>query len=142
MERGAGDGFTTLGVPLLDGEGAQAVVLFRDGDRLLPLEVLGGDVDAHRGTVAVIAQGRVHLPELIIALGDVGDGNGAVRVGFLGADHLPVPQDHEDTTGQGLAALVYFQQFHFYLGVVLKHQGNIMLAVPNEGLLHLGHVRA
>ncbi len=113
-----------------------------DNDGLLPLEILGVHMDTHRGAVAVETSGRVYLPELVVALGDMGHGDGAVLFGFLGADDLPIPKNDKNSASQGAAALVHLLQHDLDLGAVLKNQGDVMLPVPHEGLLHLGHIGA
>ncbi len=107
MEAGARNRVAGLGVPLGDGQAALVMVGLGDYDGLLTLEILGVDMDAHRGAVAVKTSGRVYLAELVVALADVGHGDGAVRLGFLGADDLSIPQDDKNSASQGAAALVH-----------------------------------
>ncbi len=142
MEAGARYGIAGLGVPLGNGQAALVMVGLGDYDGLLSLQILGVDVNTHRGTVTVETSRGGHLAELVVALGDIGHGDGAVRLGFLGADHLTVPQDDKNSASQGAAALVHLLQHDLDLGTVLENQGDVVLPVPNKGLLHFGHIGA
>ena len=113
-----------------------------DHNGLLPLEILSVHMDANGGFVAVHASRGGHLHKLIVALGDVADGDGAIRLGLLGGDNLAVPQHQKNGPGQGLATLVHLLQHDLDLGRIFKNQADIGFAVPHEGLLDLGHVRA
>ena len=93
MKAGARYGVAGLGVALGDGQAALVMVHFLHHDGLLSLQILGVDVNTHRGTVTVETSRGGHLAELVVALGDIGHGDGAVRLGFLGADDLSIPQD-------------------------------------------------
>lgn len=56
------------------------------------------------------------------------------------ANNLAVPQDYENAPGNRVIALVHLHELDFDLGAVLKHQADIVLAIPHERLLHLGNV--
>lgn len=142
MEGGVGDGVAGLGIPLLDGEGALVMVDLGDGDGLLALQILGVHVDAHRGAVHIEGRGGKDLAELVVPLYHVADSDGAVRLGFLGGDDLAVPEDKKNSASQRTAALIHLLQLDAHFRAVLKDEAHIMLAVPDEGLLHLGDVGA
>ena len=142
VEAGVGDGFAGLSVPLGNRQAALVMVHFFHHNGLLSLQILGVDVDAHRGTVTVETSRGGHLHKFIMALGDVADGNRTIRAGFLGGDDLAVPQDDKNSASQGAAALIHLFQHDFDLAGIFKNQRDIMLPIPHEGLLHLGHVGA
>ena len=142
VEAGVGDGVARLRVPLLNGEGALVVVDLGDRDGLLPLEILGVDMDAHGRFVAVETSGGGYLHELVMALHHIAHRDGAVRLGLLSADDLAVPEDQKNSSREGAAALIHLLQLYFYLAGIFKNQGHIMLPVPHKGLLDLGHVGA
>ena len=56
-------------------------------------------MDAYRRAVYIKGGRDGHLPELVVAFGDMGHSDGAVRLGFLGGDHLSIPQYHENGPG-------------------------------------------
>ena len=140
MKGGVGNGIAALHVPFLDGEGTLAVVGLGDNDGLFALQILGIHINTHRGGILVEPIRRVNLPKFVIAFHHVADGDGAVCLGFLGADDLAVPEDNKNRASQGIAALVHLLQLDPNLGTVLKNEAYIVLTVPDKGLLHLGHV--
>ena len=142
VEGGVGDRVAGLRVPLLDGEGALVVVDLSDHDGLLALEILCVHMDANGGFVAVEARWGGHLHKFVMALGDVGHRDGAIRTGFLGGDDLSVTQDKKNSASQGAAALIHLLQLNLHLGAVLKYQTDIVLPIPHEGLLYFGDIGA
>ena len=113
-----------------------------DHDGLLSLEVLGVHIDTNRCFVTVHALRRGNLNEFIMALGDIGYRDGAVGLGFLGADDLAVSEDQKNSSREGAAALIHFLQLDLDLAGVLKDEAYIMLPVPHKGLLDFAGVGA
>ena len=76
------------------------------------------------------------------SLGHIGDGDGAIRLGGLCANDLAILQDIEHSAGEGVVAVIQFDELDLYLGVIFKDKGHIGFPVPDEGLLGLIDVRA
>ena len=83
-----------------------------------------------------------HLHEGVHPLGHIGDSDGAVRFGGLRADDLTVTHNVKNSTGEGIAAVIQFDEPDLYLGVILEHQSNVSFAVPDKGLLGFIDIRA
>ena len=96
----------------------------------------------HRFGQCGIGGRGAHLHKGVHPLGYISHRNRAVRFGGLGADDLAVLDNVEHRVGEGVAAVVQLDKFYLYLGVILKYQGHIGLAVPAERLLDLAGFRA
>ena len=142
LKDGAGNDLLGLCVPLQNGKGGQLFVGGCYGDS--PAAVDGGLIhmgDDRLGKCGIGGRGA-HLHKGVHSLGHVGDSDGAVRLGGLRTDNLSILDDIEHSAGEGIVAVIQLDKFHFYLGIILKHQGNVGLAVPAEGLLDLAGFRA
>ena len=76
-----------------------------------------------------------HLHKGVHPLGYIGDGDGAVRFGLLRSDDLTVTHNVKNSAGEGIAAVVQFNELDLYLGVIFKDKSDVGFAVPDKGLL-------
>ena len=129
-------------IPLENGKAGQLLVCRLHGDGAASIHSGLIHMDNDRISQAGERRRGRNLHKGVHPLGHIRDGDGAVRLGGLGADDLAVPDDVEYCTGEGIAAVVVLDQFDLYPGVVLKHQGHIILSVPVKLLLDLIRVRA
>ena len=139
---GIGDHVSRLGVPFQDREVRELLVGGGDSDGAAPVD--GGLIHMGDDRLGELSPGGRDgdLHKGVHSLGHVRHRDGAVRLGFLGADDLAVLDDIEYSAGEGIAAVVQLHQADLHLGVILEDQGNVRLAVPNESLLHLILIRA
>ncbi len=75
-----------------NGQAALVMVGLGDYDGLLSLQILGVDVNTTGERHSRNQQWAATSRKLVVASVTLGHGDGAVRLGFLGADHLTVPQ--------------------------------------------------
>ena len=142
LKMGIGDHISSLRVPFQNRQVGEPLVGGCHGDGAAAVDSglihMGDDRLCEGG----VGSRGTHLHKSVHSLGHIGDGNGAVRFGGLRADNLAVLDDVEHRAGEGIVAVIQFDKFYLYLGVIFKHQGNVALAVPAEGLLSLIHIGA
>ena len=142
LKVGIGDHVSRLGVPFQDREVRELLVGGGDSDGAAPVD--GGLIHMGNDRLGELGPGSRdgNLHKGVHSLGHVRHRDGAVRLGFLGADDLAVLDDIEYSAGEGIAAVVQLHQADLHLGVILEDQGNVRLAVPNESLFDFVLVRA
>ena len=139
---GIGNHIAGLGIPLQNGQARELLIRGRNGNGTASID--GGLI--HMGDDRVCQAGvrrrGAYLHKGVHPLSHIGDGDGSVRFGGLGADDLTVLDDIKHSAGERVAAVVQLNELDFHLGVILKDQGNIGLAIPHKGLLGLADIRA
>ena len=137
-----GDHIPGLGVPLQDREVRQLLVRRRNGDGATAVD--GGLVNVGKHRFRQLGEGgrRGDLNEGIHTLSHVRHRDGAIFLGSLGADDLPIPQNIEHRTREGIVGIVQLHELDSDLAVILEDESHIGLSIPHKGLPDLGGVRA
>ena len=138
---GIGNHVAGLGVPLQNGQARELLVGGRDGDSAAAVD--GGLVHMGDDRISKRGVGRwgAHLHKGVHTLSHIGDGNGTVRFRGLSADDLAILDDVEYSAREGVVTVVQLNELDLHLGIILKDQGDIGLAIPHKSLLCLADIR-
>ena len=129
---GIGNYVAGLGVPLQNGQARELLVGGRDGDSATTVDGglvhMGDDWISERG----VGRWGAHLHKGVHTLSHIGDGNGAIRFRGLSADDLAILDDVEYSARERVVTVVQLNELDLHLGVILKDQGDIGLAIPHK----------
>ena len=140
LKMGARDAIAGLLIPLEDGEVRQPLIHSGHPDCAAAV---------HRSLIHMgndrLCQDGVgfrdgNLDEGVHTFGHIGDGDDAIPARFFRCDDLAILDDVEHSTRQRVIGLIQLQQFQLDLGVVLKNEGDVGLAIPMEFLPDLAGV--